>query len=192
MVERLLTPSKISSWLGCGHYLSLSNQVESGLLSPRVTPTSELAEILIEKGNEHESNCLEDFEAMGKTIYEVPGRNAEESFHDWVARVGNPMEKDFDVIYQMPFVHDGIRGIADFLVRVEEPEDGFAHFEPVDAKLTRTAAKPGHVLQLCFYAEAMSDLLGVAPRTMKIWLGSGRTEELLVEEFLPYWRRLRR
>lgn len=192
MVERLLTPSKISSWLGCGHYLSLSNQVESGLLSPRVTPTSELAEILIEKGNEHESNCLEDFEAMGKTIYEVPGRNAEESFHDWVARVGNPMEKDFDVIYQMPFIHDGIRGIADFLVRVEEPEDGFAHFEPVDAKLTRTAAKPGHVLQLCFYAEAMSDLLGVAPRTMKIWLGSGRTEELLVEEFLPYWRRLRR
>jgi uncharacterized protein len=192
MSERLLTPSKISSWLGCGHYLSLANEVESGVLTPRVTPTSELAEILIEKGNAHESNCLEDFESMGKTIYEVPGRNAQESFHDWVARVGNPMEKDFDVIYQMPFLNNNIRGIADFLVRVERPEDGFAHFAPVDAKLTRANAKPGHVLQLCFYAEAMADLLGVPPRTMSIWLGSGRTEELVVEEFLPYWRRLRR
>ena len=192
MVERLLTPSKISSWLGCGHYLSLSNQVEAGVLSPRVTPTSELAEILIDKGNEHESNCLEEFETLGKTIYEVPGRNAQESFHDWVARVGNPMEKDFDVIYQMPFVNNNIRGIADFLVRVDHPEDGFAHFVPVDAKLTRSSGKPGHVLQLCFYAEAMTELLGVAPRTMSIWLGSGRTEELVVDEFLPYWRRLRR
>ncbi|MFZ0768904.1 MAG: TM0106 family RecB-like putative nuclease [Acidimicrobiales bacterium] len=192
MSERLLTPSKISSWLGCGHYLSLSNQVESGLLVPPVTRTSELAEILIDKGIEHESNCLEEFEAMGKTIYEVPGRNIKESFHDWVTRVGNPMEKDFDVIYQMPFVNNGIRGIADFLVRVGAPEMGFAHYEPVDAKLTRTTAKPGHVLQLCFYAEAMTELLGVAPRAMRIWLGSGRTEELLVEEFLPYWRRLRR
>jgi uncharacterized protein len=192
MVERLLTPSKISAWLGCGHYLSLSNQVESGLLLPRPTATSELAEILIEKGVEHESNCLEDFEAMGKTIYEVPGRNAQESFHDWVTRVGNPMEKDFDVIYQMPFVNNGIRGIADFLVRVDDPEEGFAHFEPVDAKLTRSTGKPGHVLQLCFYAEAMTELLGAAPKSMRIWLGSGRTEELLVEEFLPYWRRLRR
>ena len=27
---------------------------------------------------------------------------------------------------------------------------------------------------------------------MHIWLGSGTTESLLVEEFLPYWRRLRR
>jgi predicted RecB family nuclease len=192
MPERLLTPSKISAWLGCGHYLSLSNQLESGLLVPQVTRTSELAEILIDKGNEHESNCLEDFESMGKTIYEVPGRNVDESFHDWVARVGNPMEKDFDVIYQMPFINNGIRGIADFLVRVDHPDEGFAHYEPVDAKLSRTTAKPGHVLQLCFYAEAMTELVGAPPRVMRIWLGSGRTEELVVEEFLPYWRRLRR
>jgi predicted RecB family nuclease len=192
MVDRLLTPSKISSWLGCGHYLSLSNQVEMGLLAPRITPTSELADILIDKGNQHESNCLEEFEALGKTIYEVPGRNAQESFQDWVSRVGNPMEKDFDVIYQMPFIHDGIRGIADFLVRVDDPEEGFANYQPVDAKLTRTSGKPGHVLQLCFYAEAMTELLGVAPRRMTIWLGSGRAEELLVAEFMPYWRRLRR
>ncbi len=38
----------------------------------------------------------------------------------------------------------------------------------------------------------MEALLGVAPRRMHIWLGSGTTQALTVEEFLPYWRRLRR
>ena len=100
------------------------------------------------------------------------------------------LDTGFDVIYQMPFLHDGMRGIADFLVRVDEP--GYARYEPVDAKLTRSKAKPGHVLQLCFYAEAIAALTGAAPRRMHVWLGSGTTESLTVEEFLPYWRRLRR
>jgi uncharacterized protein len=91
MVERLLTPSKISAWLGCGHYLSLRNQVESGYLAVDQTPLNALAEILIDKGLQHESSCLDDYEAMGKTIYEVPGRNAKESFEEWVLRVGNPL-----------------------------------------------------------------------------------------------------
>jgi predicted RecB family nuclease len=192
MVERLLTPSKISAWLGCGHFLSLKNQVESGFLEVEQTPLNVLAEILIDKGNEHESSCLDDYEAMGKTIYEVPGRNANESFEEWVRRVDNPLSKGFDVIYQMPFIHEGMRGIADFLIRVPNPEPGYSSYEPVDAKLTRSTAKPGHVLQLCFYAEAIAALEGAVPRSMHVWLGSGTTESLRVEEFLPYWRRLRR
>ncbi|HEY5438132.1 MAG TPA: TM0106 family RecB-like putative nuclease, partial [Acidimicrobiales bacterium] len=91
----------------------------------------------------------------------------------------------------MPFVHEGIRGIADFLVRVDEPEDGFCEYEPIDAKLTRTEGKPGHVLQLCFYADALEALTGRPPRDMHIWLGSGEQETLRVEEFRTYWRRLR-
>ncbi len=192
MTESLLTPSKISAWLGCAHYLSLSQRVDSGDLIPPKTVLSGLAEILIEKGLRHENHCLEEYESMGKTIYEVPGRNFSESFEAWVARVGNPLQREVDVIYQMPFVHDGMRGIADFLVRSDEPRDGYGIFEPVDAKLTRSGAKPGHVLQLCFYAEAMAALDGLRPRRMHIWLGSGETEGLLVDEFLPYWRRLRR
>jgi uncharacterized protein len=192
MTERLLTPSKITAWLGCAHYLTLNNHVESGQLEVAPTILNSLAEILVEKGNQHESNCLGDYESLGKTIYEVPGRNRGESFTDWVSRVGNPMELGFDVVYQMPFVHEGIRGIADFLVKSDDPTSEFCLFEPVDAKLTRSQGKPGHVLQLCFYAEAMESLLGKPPRRMHIWLGSGTTQALTVEEFLPYWRRLRR
>ena len=34
-------------------------------------------------------------------------------------------------------------------------------YEPVDAKLARVEAKPGHVLQLCFYADAIEAVTGV-------------------------------
>jgi uncharacterized protein len=109
-----------------------------------------------------------------------------------VKRVGDPFAEAPDVVYQMPFVHGGMRGIADFMVRAVDPDSGAVSYEPVDAKLTRSAAKPGHVLQLCFYAEAIEALTGVRPTNMHIWLGSGRLETLRVDEFGPLWRRLQR
>ena len=133
-----------------------------------------------------------EFENEGRSVYQVPGRNPDETFLEWVERIGDPTASSFDVIYQMPFVHEGIRGIADFLVRVSDPVDGFCRYEPIDAKLTRVEGKPGHVLQLCFYADALEALTGAAPRDMHLWLGSGVLETLRVEEFRPYWRRLRR
>ncbi|MEO9181642.1 MAG: hypothetical protein ABI298_08350, partial [Acidimicrobiales bacterium] len=176
MAERLLTPSKITAWLECSHYLSLSNQTDSGLLAIEPSPLSELAELLIAKGSFHEGNCLAEFENAGRSIYRVPQRLINETFQQWVDRIGNPMESGFDVIYQMPFVNEGIRGIADFLIRIDQPIAGYAAYEPVDAKLTRSEGKPGHVLQLCFYAEAMGVLGGAVPREMHVWLGSGDTQ----------------
>jgi predicted RecB family nuclease len=191
MAERLLTPSKITAWLECAHFLSLRNQADSGALVLEPTPMGSLAELLVEKGSTHERNCLADLENQGRSVYQVPGRNPDETFSQWVARVSDTLLMGYDVIYQMPFVHDGIRGIADFLVRVE-PDEGFATYEPIDAKLTRVEGKPGHVLQLCFYAEAIAALTGAPPRQMHLWLGSGDLETLSVDQFSPYWRRLRR
>ena len=192
MVERLLTPSKITAWLECSHFLSLRNRADAGQLDVTPKPLGSLADLLIEKGATHERDCLADLEDQGRTVYQVPGRNPDETFSEWVTRVGNPLERGADVVYQMPFVHEGIRGIADFLVRVDEPGEGFCHYEPIDAKLTRTEGKPGHVLQLCFYADALEALTGSAPRQMHLWLGSGEQETLLVDQYRPYWRRLRR
>jgi predicted RecB family nuclease len=191
MSERLITPSKITAWLECSHFLSLRNRADAGTLIVEPRPLGSLADLLIEKGSQHERNCLQELEDTGRSVYQVPGRNPDETFLQWVARVGNPMDKGHDVIYQMPLVHDGIRGIADFLIRVDDV-DGYCAYEPVDAKLTRIEGKPGHVLQLCFYADALEALTGVAPREMHLWLGSGVTESLRVEEFRAYWRRLRR
>jgi predicted RecB family nuclease len=191
MTERLITPSKITAWLECSHFLSLRNRADAGTLIVEPRPLGSLADLLIEKGAQHERNCLQELEDTGRSVYQVPGRNPDETFLQWVARIGNPMDKGHDVIYQMPLVHDGIRGIADFLIRVDDAE-GYCAYEPVDAKLTRIEGKPGHVLQLCFYADALEALTGLVPREMHLWLGSGVSESLRVEEFRPYWRRLRR
>lgn len=192
MVERLLTPSKITAWLECAHFLSLRNRAEAGQLIVEPRPLGSLADLLVAKGAAHENDCLLDLEKQGRSVYQVPGRNPDETFVQWVKRIGNPLDRNFDVVYQMPFVQEGIRGIADFLVRVEESDGQYCNYEPIDAKLTRTQAKPGHVLQLCFYADALEALTGRPPREMHLWLGSGEQESLLVDQYRPYWRRLRR
>ena len=55
------------------------------------------------------------------------------------------MEGNHSVIFQMPFIHEGIRGVADFLLRVEYA-NGKVAYEPVDSKLSRTGTKQGHLL----------------------------------------------
>ena len=191
MNERLLTPSKITAWLECGHFLTLRNQADAGVIEVTQRPMGSFADLLVEKGTSHERDCLSDLERQGKSIYTVPGRNPSENFAQWVERVSDTLDKGYDVIYQMPFIHEGVRGIADFLLRVDA-EDGFSEYEPIDAKLTRSEGKPGHVLQLCFYSDAIRALTGKSPEKIHIWLGSGEMESLVAEEYAPYWRRLRK
>lgn len=189
--ESLLTPSKITAWLDCAHYLTLRNQVDQGLLEVNFAPFGSLAQLLVDKGLQHEADCLSEYRASGLTVFEVPVRNPGETFAAWVERIGDPLSLGYDVIYQMPFINDGVRGIADFLVRVDDPATGFCRYEPVDAKLARVEAKPGHVLQLCFYADALEALTAVPPRYLHLSLGSGKKEALQASQFRPYWNRLR-
>jgi predicted RecB family nuclease len=190
MAERLLTPSKITAWLDCAHYLTLKHEVDTKVREHPPSMFGEMAQMLLEKGQEHEQAVLDRYRADGREVCEVPQRAEHESFAAWVERVANVLLVGHDVIYQMPFVHGGVRGIADFLERVDLPDGRFT-YEPVDAKLARKEAKPGHVLQLCFYAEAIADRLGTAPEQMHLELGSGARETVRVDDVAAYWRRLR-
>ena len=190
MTERLITPSTITAWLDCPHYLTLRGRVDAGDLDQPDRTFGSFAQLLQRKGELHEDQCLQAYEQNQKSVYQVPKKDEKESFDAWIQRVGNPLADEHDVIYQMPFIDDGIRGVADFLERVELP-DGRMGYEPVDAKLTRVDAKPGHVLQLCFYSDAIASLTGVDPVHMHILLGSGQRQTLRTNEFRPYWRRLR-
>jgi len=187
----MLTPSKITAWLDCVAYLDLVRQVEGGTLELAGGGAGSFARLLMDKGLEHELACLAHYEAQGLRVRRVPERDARETFAAWAARVGAALhDDDWDVLYQLPLVHDGIRGVADFLLRTTDG-DGQVSIEPVDAKLARQEAKPGHVLQLAFYAEALEAATGTAPRHLHLWLGSGRTETLHLSDVAAYWRRLR-
>ncbi len=191
MSDRLLTPTKLTTWLDCEHYLTLRHLADEGRLEVDGPRIGSLSRLLMDKGNRHETDCLAEYRSRGLDVFEVPKRQTGEPFADWVGRIRNPLEGDHDVIYQMPFVHDGMRGIADFLVRVEEPANGAGSYEPVDAKLARSDAKPGHLLQLCFYADALAAKTGAVSERVHLWLGSGELASFLTRDFLPYWRRLR-
>ncbi len=189
--QRLLTPSKVTAWLDCPHYLTLTAEVDDGTRPPKPEMTfGSFAKLLLDKGLTHEQECLAHYRQQGKSILEVPGKADGQTFSAWVETVGNPLFANHDVIYQMPFVNNGIRGGRRLPRAGAGPVTGEINFEPVDAKLTRIEAKPGHVLQLCFYADAIEALTGRAPEKMHIWLGSGQLETLRVVDFQPYWRRL--
>lgn len=128
--------------MDCPHYLTLRNQVDDGLLHDPGQPFGSFARLLADKGLAHENDCLADYRRQSKSIFEVPAREPLEGFSAWVARIGNPLDGDWDVVYQIPFVHDGVRGIADFLVRVTDPDIRIECYEPVDAKLARKEAEP--------------------------------------------------
>ncbi len=189
--SRLLTPSKITAWLDCPHYLTLKHQAErAGGARPNYTVGS-FARLLQDKGLEHEAAVEAAYVDAGLTVHRVADKRSGETFADWAERVVDSFDADVDVLFQMPLVHDGIRGVADFLEREIDAETASLRWEPVDAKLARRAAKPGHVLQLCFYAEALGAATGNVPLRLQVSLGSGTTEVVGYESVRPYWARLR-
>ncbi len=210
-MTRLISPSKITAWLECPHTLTLRHRVDTKQLQVVQGGLGEMATMLMAKGQSHEDAVLARYRAAGKSICRVPeritpdnpapadadGRTTHdypggwEPFAAWVERVGNPMADGWDVIYQLPMVHEGVRGVADFIVRVDATADAPEHYEAVDAKLARREAKPGHVLQLCFYADALEALTGHRGKHIHLELGSGVTETIRLAEVESYWRRMK-
>lgn len=140
------------------------------------------ARLLADKGLEHDLECLAEYERQGLRVRRVPDRRQSERFNDWTSRIGNPFaDDDWDLLYQMPLVQDGVRGIADFVLR--DDTNGVVSFEPVDSKLVRQEAKPGHVLLLSFYPDAIAAMTGRRVERMHLWLGSGHVETLRVDDF---------
>ena len=180
-----LSPTVITGWLECEHSLTLRLKRSS---APQAFGA--FADLVRAKGVAHEEEVLARYESEGLKIHRV-AEKGDQSFEEW-ARAHRSLlaTTDADVIYQMPVVFEGIKGVADFLIRIDA-EPGFSTWEPVDAKLARKEAKPGHLLQLCFYADAVTDLTGAAPKRIHVELGSGDRESFRFEEFGPYWRRMK-
>ena len=96
--ERIASPSKVSAWLDCKHYLNLRHRVDDGTMEPPDNEFSAFAQLLVEKGLGHEAECLRWYEDSGFSVYRVPDRDADETFAQWVERIGNPMEDGHDVV----------------------------------------------------------------------------------------------
>ena len=76
VAERLLTPSKITAWLDCAHFLTLRHEVDSGAREPAPNMFGEMAQMLLQKGLDHEQAVLEQYRESGRDVFEVSDRTA--------------------------------------------------------------------------------------------------------------------
>jgi len=111
MGQSLITPSKVTAWLECPHYLTLERRVAAKLLRVEKSNLGDFARLVMAKGLQHEQECLDRYRQEGRNILIVEAQG-DRTFRQWVDDVGNPFTgKHDDVVYQMPFIHDGIQGI---------------------------------------------------------------------------------
>jgi len=185
----ILSPSDLNAYVECAHLTALALEVVRGT-RPRPHVAGAYGDLLREKGEQHEETFLAALRAEGRDVRN--GRASDEWDFDAGARVtAEAMRAGAEVIYQATFVVGSWRGRADFLERVERPSDlgGFS-YEPIDAKLARSE-KPTYLLQLCFYADGIAAIQGVAPSLMHVLLGIGERRAFRYDDFSAYYRRVR-
>ncbi|MEG3586101.1 MAG: ribonuclease H-like domain-containing protein [Actinomycetota bacterium] len=218
-VPVVLSPSKVTAWSSCEHYLSneilrqINEETSDGVgwlrrnseSNNMALPPTGFLDMLRRKGNFHELRCLEAYKRRyGDGVLEVPLPEESDTWDTWIDRIDDlePFQKNkdsgelkYDVIFQMPFNHDGMRGIADFLIK-KKLHDGDGNFigytyEPVDSKLARSNASKSHLLQLLFYAEAIEARKLPRPEEVHVALGKaipdGEDPELTSFKTSKYW-----
>jgi len=178
----LLSPSDVTAFLACEHLTTLAlGHARGEIEKPAVE--DEQRDLIFRKGLEHERAYLESLRAEGKSIVEIDFDD-----QDWEAaqaRTVAAMDSGADVVYQGVFLHDGWRGVADFLLR--QPD---GTYEALDTKLARSA-KPAYILQLLFYNEQLARLQEREPEHIHVLLGNGTQDTYKPRDFAAYYRRVR-
>ena len=149
--------------------------------------SDEQAKLIQAKGFEHEAAYLD---RLGEDSGRVVTISAKDSLDDRVASTRAAIADGAEVIYQATLVRGNLIGHADFLIHAgNNGKDGGHQYEVVDTKLARSA-KAKFILQLCFYSDLLSDVIGHLPHHMHVELGNGKRETFRVADYVYYYRHL--
>jgi predicted RecB family nuclease len=182
----LLSPTDLANHLACAHLTTLELAAVRGDLERPVRENPQ-AELIRRKGDEHELAYLARLRAEGREIVEI---ERDDDLASAAARTEAVLRAGGEVVYQGVLASGGWRGIADFLVRVDEPSAlGPFSYEAWDTKLARHA-KPAAVLQLTFYSHELERIQGRLPQRMHVVLGTGDVESFRPADFAAYFRRV--
>ena len=122
------------------------------------------AEVLRERGYEHEARYLEQLRAEGREVAEVEG----ERDAALLARSLELMRGGAEVIAQGALGGGRWFGRPDVLLRVEKASDlGSWSYEVLDTKLARET-RGATILQLCLYSELLAAAQGRLPERMHV------------------------
>lgn len=196
----LFSATDLSRHLSCVHLTSLRRAAALGEIE-RPTPYDDpRAEVLRQRGIEHERRLLERFASEGRAVEIVtppespfPERDPEEA----AARTREAMRRGVDIVYQGRLQDDDGRwsGYPDFLLRVDDASaPGGWSYEVLDAKLARVA-KGEALLQLLLYSDLLAQAQGARPEWMHLALGGNdgpQEASFRVVEYSAYYRAVRR
>jgi len=181
----VLSPSDLNNFLACEHRTALDLARARGELTLHKRPRPD-AELVAERGRQHEAAYLARLEAEGRDIARIEDPGAATEATEAAMRAGR------EVIYQAAFRAGNWRGVADFLLRVPEPSElGEWSYEPADAKLA-THPKPYFIFQLLFYAAMVAQLQGRTPERIHVVLGTDEQRSFRPGDFQAYADRVQR
>ena len=180
----LYSPSDLVTFLGCHHASFLDVKALSESMDKAEASTT--GQLLQQKGLEHEAAYLQQLKDEGKSVVEIP---KDRNLQDRAQLTLEAMQSGADVIYQAVFFAPPWRGDADFLIKCDTPSSlGDFSYEVLDTKLARTA-EPKHIMQLCVYSELLTDLQGLRPADMHLFLGDHEKHSFRVADFFYYYTR---
>jgi predicted RecB family nuclease len=189
----VLSTTDLTKFVRCDHATFIDHGVQRKTITPLARrPASAMAELISEKGFDHERGYVESLRTKGRTIETIqrPGWQIE-ALREADRATFEAMLRGPHFIYQAAFFDGRWSGFADLLERVERPSAlGSWSYEVVDTKLAR-ATKAHFVLQLCDYSSHLTRLQGVTPQAMHLLLGTNERETFRVAEFEAYHRHVR-
>jgi uncharacterized protein len=184
-----LSATDLANQLACRHLTSLDRAVAEHRLKPPQWRRPE-AEVLAQRGLEHERAYLRHLERGGRTITWPDEAEGPGSLERTVAA----MRAGAEVIAQATLASGRWLGRADVLLRVPRPSElGAWSYEPLDTKLARDT-RAGAILQLCLYAELLHAMQGITPEHMHVVPRQPDfpLETYRVDDHLAYFRLVRR
>ena len=159
-----LSASDLSNFLSCRHISELDKKVLNGQLN-KPEFSNPHADVLRERGHEHEKNYLDYLRQEGLEILEIPDDTPPEKAQTMTLEA---MKNGIDVISQAVFTRDSWFGRLDILQKVKKPSKlGDHSYEVIDTKLSRET-KAGSILQLSLYSEMLETAQGCTPDNMYV------------------------
>ncbi len=176
-----LTPTALAGHLACPHLTQLDRRRRAGEAIPLVKDPG--LEALFARGLEHEAAFVARLSGEGRTVCDLRASRD-------VAATHAAMRAGHAVIVQAPLADGAFTGIADVLLRVEEPSAlGAWSYQPADTKLA-CETKAGTILQLCTYCELLTPLQGTTPHAFRV-ITPRAEERYKTADFAAYFRVVR-
>ncbi len=182
----LKSPTDIANFLACRRKTALDLLVARGRLA-KPTWQDPLADVLRERGQEHERRYVERLRAQGLTVVDL----GDVPYETRAGSTVDAMRAGADVIVQAMLTAQGWVGYADVLRRVEapSPELGEWSYEVHDTKLSRET-RGGTILQLCAYTEMLGGVQGLTPEYFRVVTPVG-VESYRFDEFAAFYRQVK-